>query len=189
MSLGLPVAALLLAAMVVADFFVPVLPSATLIAALAGFLAGDAVLIAALIAWAALASWLGDLLGYRVLRRTRARMRRPIGPGEAVRLELKLRAALRRRPLGTTVAARFLPAGRTALAWTAVVTPDYPHARMSAVAAVAWACGMVGAGLLVGGVLGSGLVSAAVTACAVAAAGAVLGRRYKGAWPGARGRA
>lgn len=180
MSLGVPLAVLLVAAMIVADVYVPVLPSASAVAALAGFLAGDAVLIAALVAGAASASWLGDLLGYRVLRRARARMRRPLGPAEAVRLELKLRAALRRRPCATTVAARFLPAGRTALAWTAAVTPDYRHARMSAVAAAVWAAGVVGAGLLVGGAAGSGPVSAAAAGLAVAVAGAVLGRRLRG---------
>ncbi|SDD03686.1 hypothetical protein [Glycomyces harbinensis] len=188
MSVSLPVAAVIVAALIIADFFVPMLPSATMIAALAGFLVGDAFLIAALIAWAASVSWLGDVLGYRVLRHVRARMRRPIfSSAKVTRLEIKLRATLRDHPRGTTVIARFLPAGRTALAWVAVATPDYPHARMSALAAGAWASCTVGVGLLVGWVFGAGLLSAATTATAVAALSVALGWWFKGARSGSGG--
>lgn len=181
MSLGLPLAALLLAALIIADFFVPMLPSATLVAAAAGFLVGDPLLIAGLIAWAAAASWLGDVLGFHVLRRTRARMRRPIFDSARItRLEIKLRTTLRRRPHRTTVVARFLPAGRTALAWAAAATPDYPHSRMSAVAAAAWSSHMVGVGLLIGWLFGAGPLAAATTATSVAAMTVVLGWWYKG---------
>lgn len=183
MSLGLPLVALLLAALIIADFFVPMLPSATMIATLAGFLVGDTLLIVGLIAWAAAASWLGDVLGFHVLRHARARMRRPIFDSARItRLEIKLRATLRRRPHWTTVVARFLPAGRTALAWAAVATPDYPHSRMSAVAAAAWSSHIVGVGLLIGWLFGSGLLAAATTATSVAAMTVVLGWWYKGAF-------
>jgi membrane protein DedA with SNARE-associated domain len=175
MSLSLPIAALILAALVIADFFIPMLPSATMIAALAGYLAGDPLLIAALIAWAASASWLGDLLGYHALRHTRARMRTPIpASANATRLEIKLRATLRHRPYSTTIIARFLPAGRTALTWAAVTTTDYPRARMSAIAAAAWAAITVGLGLLIGSIFGAGLWSAATTATAACALSAAL---------------
>ncbi|WP_051704072.1 hypothetical protein [Glycomyces sp. NRRL B-16210] len=180
--MSLPVAALILAALVIADFYVPVLPSATTLATLAGLLAGDLLLIAALIAWAAAASWLGDLLGYQVLRR--ARTHRPIRPSsKAARLERRLRATLMKRPCATTVLARFLPAGRTALAWAAVAAPDYRHARMSALGAVVWACGTVGVGLLIGRVFGAGLMSAAAAATSVAAVSVVLGWWYAGSRP------
>jgi membrane protein DedA with SNARE-associated domain len=180
--LSLPIAALLVAALIIADFFVPMLPSATVVAALAGFLAGDPLLIAALIAWAASASWFGDLLGYQVLRHTRSRMRTPIfNSAKVIRLEIKLRATLKHRPHWTTIIARFLPAGRTALAWAAVATPDYPHSRTAAVAAGVWACWTAGIGLLVGWVFGAGLLSAATTATAVAALSVVLGWWFTGA--------
>jgi membrane protein DedA with SNARE-associated domain len=182
MSLGLPITALILAALVIADFFLPMLPSASLIATLAGFFIGDPLLIAALIAWVASASWIGDLIGFRVLRHTRAKTRTPIlNSAEVARLEIKLRATLRHRPHWTTIIARFLPAGRTALAWAAVATPDYPHSRMAAVAAGVWACWTVGIGLLVGRLFGAGLLSAATTVAAVAALSVVLGWWFTGA--------
>lgn len=179
-SLGLPLAALLLAALVVADFFVPMLPSATTIATAAGFLVDDLWLIAALIACSALASWLGDVLGHRVLRHARTRLRRPLpGAAKVAEIEARLRETLHRRPRGTTLIARFLPAGRTALAWAAVDAPGYRHGRMAAMAAIAWACYMVGLGLLIGWLLGPGLYSAATTVSSVAAAGFVLGWWFK----------
>jgi membrane protein DedA with SNARE-associated domain len=166
---------LVLTALVVADFYLPMLPSATMVAALAGLLAADPALVAALIVWAAAASWLGDLLGYQALRRTRARMRAPIPRSASLtRLEIKLRSSLKDRPRRTAVVARFLPAGRTALAWAAVAAPDYPHSRMSALAALAWAAVTAGLGLLIGTVFGAGLWSAASTATTVAALSAAL---------------
>lgn len=185
MNAALALTALILAALIIADFFLPMLPSATMIAALAGLLVGDAVLIAALIAWAATASWLGDRLGYHAFRHARARMRTPVlHSARITRLEIKLRETLRHRPHATTIVARFLPAGRTALAWAAVATPDYPHASMSAIAAGTWALGMTGIGLLIGAIVGPGLLSAATTVTSVAALTAVLGWWCTGARPG-----
>ncbi|MCH7230351.1 hypothetical protein L0U85_05695 [Glycomyces sp. L485] len=176
MSLSLPVVALLLAALVIADFFVPMIPSATTVATIAGFLVGDTLLIVTLIAWAALASWIGDVLGFHALRHARARMRRPIfNSAKITHLEIKLRGTLRRRPRRTTVVARFLPAGRTALAWAAVATPDYPHGRMAAIAGAAWASYMVGVGLLIGWLFGAGLLAATTTVTSVVALSLVLG--------------
>lgn len=187
--MSLPVAALILAALIIADFFVPMLPSATMIATLAGFLVGDALLIAALIAWAAAASWLGDLLGYRILRSARARMSGPVlASAKAARLEGRLQVTLRDHPCATTVVARFLPAGRTALAWAAAATPGYRHTRMSALAAGVWACGTVGVGLLIGWVFGAGLLSAATAATAVAAFSVALGWWFTPARPKRVGR-
>lgn len=187
MSLSLPIAALILAGLVIADFFIPMLPSATMIAALAGFLADDPFLIAALIAWAASASWLGDLLGYHALRHARARMRTPIpASAKVTRLEIKLRATLRHRPYSTTIIARFLPAGRTALAWAAVTTPDHPRARVSAIAAGSWAAITVGLGLLIGSIFGAGLWSAATTATAACALSVALTWWFKTARTGGR---
>ncbi|GAB3651405.1 DedA family protein [Glycomyces tarimensis] len=176
MSISLPIVALLLVALVIADFFVPMVPSATTIATIAGFLVGDTLLIASLIAWAAFASWLGDVLGYRALRYTRGRMKRPIfGSARITLLEIRLRGTLRRHPRWTTVVARFLPAGRTALAWAAVATPGYAHSRMALIAGAAWASYMVGVGLLIGWIFGAGLLSAATTITSIAALTIVLG--------------
>ncbi|WP_199036597.1 hypothetical protein [Glycomyces salinus] len=178
---SLPLVALLLAALVIADFFVPMVPSATTIATISGFLVGDPLLIAGLIAWAAGTSWLGDVLGCRALRYFRGSMRRPVLRSATItHAEIKLRETLRLRPVRTTLVARFVPAGRTALAWAAVATPDYRHAAMAAFAGAAWASYMVGVGLLIGWVFGAGLLSAATTVTSVAALSVALGWWFKG---------
>lgn len=181
MSLTVAIVAVLLAALVIADFFVPMLPSATTIATLAGFLIGSPVLLVILVVGSACASWAGDVLGYRTLRHARGRMKRPIlSSAKITRLEIRLRSSLRRHPRRTTLVARFLPAGRTALAWAAVVTPDYRHAQMSLLAGIAWAAYMVGVGLLIAAVFGPGLLSAATTITSVAALSVVLGWWFRG---------
>ena len=181
LSLGLPVLALLLAALVVADFFIPMLPSATLIATLSGFLVERPALAAGLIACTAVASWLGDVLGYRALRGARGRFSRLLASPKAARVEARIQATLERSPVRTTLVARFLPAGRTALAWAAVSAPAYRHGRMAALAAFLWASYMVGLGLCIGWLLGPGLYSAATTITSIAAATAVLGWWFQGA--------
>ncbi len=173
--------ALLLAALVIADFFVPMLPSATTIAALAGFLVGNTALIVGLVLCAATASWLGDVLGYRALRLTRVKWRRPFfGSAKVAALEARLRATLMRHPGPTTLVARFLPAGRTALAWAATAVPDYRHGLMAAVAGVLWACYMVGMGLLIGWIFGPGPLSVVTTMTSIAAGSITLGWWFKG---------
>lgn len=180
MSFSLFVAALLLAALVIADFFVPMLPSATTIAAIAGFLIGNTVLIATLVVCVAAASWIGDVLGYRVLRFTRRKWRRPLfGSAKAAALEARFRQTLTRHPGVTTLVARFLPAGRTALAWAATATPGYRHGLMAAMAAVIWACYLVGIGLMIGWIFGPGLLSVATTITSVAAGSVVMGWWFK----------
>lgn len=181
MTLTLPVVAMLLAALVIADFFVPMLPSATTIAALAGFLVGNLAMIAGLVLCAALASWIGDVLGYRALRLTRARWRRPFfGSAKVAALEARFQETLLRRPGTTTLVARFLPAGRTALAWAATAAPGYRHGRMAALAGIVWACYIVGMGLAIGWIFGPGLLSVATTITAVAAGGVVMGWWFRG---------
>ena len=173
--------AMLLAALVIADFFVPMLPSATTIAAIAGFLVGDTAMIAGLVLCAAAASWLGDVLGYRALRRTRARFgSRFLGSAKIAELEARFRKTLTKRPRTTTVIARFMPAGRTALAWAAVAAPDYRHGRMAALAAVVWGSYIVGLGLLIGWAFGPGLFSVGMTITTVVASGFVLGWWFHG---------
>ncbi|HLU29802.1 MAG TPA: hypothetical protein VKZ65_15330 [Glycomyces sp.] len=181
MTLTLPVAAMLLAALVIADFFVPMLPSATTIAAIAGFLVGNLALIAGLVLCAALASWIGDLLGYQALRLTRTRWRLPfLGSAKVAALEARFQRTLLRRPGTTTLVARFLPAGRTALAWAATAVPAYRHGRMAALAGLVWACYIVGMGLAIGWVFGPGPLSVATTITAVAAGGVVVGWWFRG---------
>ncbi|WP_051326049.1 hypothetical protein [Glycomyces tenuis] len=181
MALTIPIAAMLLAALVIADFFVPMLPSATTIAAVAGFLVGNVMLIAGLILCAAIASWAGDVLGYRALRLTRTRWRRPFfGSARVAALEARFRETLLRRPGVTTLVARFLPAGRTALAWAATAAPGYRHGRMAAMAGVIWACYLVGMGLVIGWIFGPGLLSVATTITTIAAGSVVLGWWFRG---------
>lgn len=190
-ALGLPVVALLLTVLVVGDFFVPMLPSATTIATLSGFLVGEPALVAGLIACAAAASWLGDVLGHRALRGARSRFAAPLAASRRfARVEARILATLERHPVRTTLIARFLPAGRTALAWAAVSSRDYRHGRMAALAGVLWGSYMVGLGLFIGWLLGPGLYSAATTITSVAAATAVLGWWFQGSrgGPGVLGR-
>ena len=181
MTLTIAIAAVLLAALVIADFFIPMLPSATTIATLAGFLIGSPMLLIVLLAGSAFASWAGDVLGYRALRHARSRVQWPIlASAKVTRLEGRLRESLRRHPHWTTIVARFLPAGRTALAWAAVDTPEYRHARLALMAGIAWAAYMVGLGLGLAALFGPGLLSAATTITSVVALSVVLGWWFRG---------
>ncbi|THV33513.1 DedA family protein [Glycomyces buryatensis] len=176
MTFSLPVVALVLTALVIADFFIPMVPSATTIAAIAGFIVGNWVLIAALVLWAAASSWLGDVVGFRTLRLARANWHwRVRGSAKVAALEERLRSTLTRHPNLTTLVARFVPAGRTALAWAATGAPEYHHTRMAALAAIAWSSYIVGLGLLIGWIFGAGVFSVAMTITSIAAGGFVLG--------------
>lgn len=181
MTFAVPIAAMLLAALIIADFFVPMLPGATTIAAVAGFLLGSPVLIAGLILCAAGASWLGDVLGFRAMRVARSRWRRPFfGSAKVAALEVRFSATLLRHPKATTLIARFLPAGRTALAWAATAVPAYRHGRMAALAGLVWACYLVGMGLAIGWIFGPGLLSVGTTITTIVAGSVVLGWWFKG---------
>jgi membrane protein DedA with SNARE-associated domain len=167
---------LIVVGLVVADFFLPVLPSATIVAVAAGYALGEPLVIVALVMCAAGASWLGDVLGYRVARLSRSRRNPDAPPTRTVpKLEARLRRTLMRYPYRTALLARFMPAGRTALAWVAAVEPRFRHGYMSAMVAGVWACYTVGLGLFIGWLLGPGLFSTATTATTIAAVGLAVG--------------
>lgn len=186
-------AMLILVGMVVADFFVPMLPSATLVTAAAGLVFGNPVLIVVLLVGAAAASWLGEFLGYRVFRRIRAglarrspRLVRGLVHGTVAKFETLLERTISDHPYRTTMVARFLPAGRTALAWAAAGTPNPPYARMAALGGALWAVYSVSLGLVIAWIAGPGLQSLIGSVVTVAAVGLVLGwfaRRWQRTHP------
>ena len=175
-------AMLILIGMVVADFFVPMLPSATLVTAAAGLVLGNPPLIGVLLVCSAAASWLGEFLGYRVFRRIRAglarrspRLVRGLLHGTVAKFETLLERTISDHPYRTTMVARFLPAGRTALAWAAAGTAKPPYARMAALGGALWAVYSVGLGLVIAWIAGPGIQSLIGSVVTVAAVGLVLG--------------
>jgi membrane protein DedA with SNARE-associated domain len=175
-------AMLILIGMVVADFFVPMLPSATLVTAAAGLVLGNPLLIGVLLVCSAAASWLGEFLGYRVFRRIRAglarrspRLVRGLVHGTVAKFETLLERTISDHPYRTTMVARFLPAGRTALAWAAAGTAKPPYARMAALGGALWAVYSVGLGLVIAWIAGPGIQSLIGSVVTVAAVGLVLG--------------
>lgn len=174
-------AMLILIGMVVADFFVPMLPSATLVTATAGLVLGNPLLIIVLLVGAAASSWLGEFLGYRLFRTVRAglahrspRLVHGLVQGTALKLEALLERTVSTHPYRTTMVARFLPAGRTALAWAAAGTQRPPYARMAALGGVLWAVYSVGLGLAIAWIAGPGLQSLVGSVVTVGAVGLFL---------------
>jgi membrane protein DedA with SNARE-associated domain len=186
-------AMLILIGMVVADFFAPVLPSATLVTAAAGLVFGNPLLIGVLLVGAAAASWLGEFLGYRLFRALRTglarrspRVVRGLVTGTVAKLETLLQRTISDHPYRTTMVARFLPAGRTALAWAASGTAKPPYARMAALGGALWAVYSVGLGLMIAWIAGPGLQSLAGSVVTMTAVGLFLGwlaRRWQRTHP------
>ncbi|MCD0442847.1 VTT domain-containing protein [Glycomyces sp. A-F 0318] len=179
-------AMLILIGMVLADFYLPMLPSATLVTAMVGLVFGNPLLVGVLLVGAAGSSWLGEFLGYRVFRAIRAGLRRRApravaGPADRVvrRTVVKLEGLLQRtivdHPYRTTMVARFLPAGRTTLAWIAAGATRAPYARMAALGGALWAVYTVGLGLLIVWIAGPGWESMIGSVVTVLAVGVVLG--------------
>lgn len=191
-------AMLILIGMVVADFFAPVLPSATLVTAAAGLVFGNPLLIGVLLVGAAVASWLGEFLGYRLFRTVRTGLARrspravrgritgAVVKGTIAKLEALLRVTISDHPYRTTMVARFLPAGRTALAWAAAGTAKPPYARMAALGGALWAVYSVSLGLVIAWIAGPGLQSLVGSVVTMAAVGLFLGwlaRRWQRTHP------
>ncbi|SDK81057.1 membrane protein DedA, SNARE-associated domain [Glycomyces sambucus] len=179
-------ALLILIGMITADFFVPMLPSATLVTAAAGLVLGNPWLILVLLVGAAGSSWFGEFMGYKVFRAVRAGLRRrPTGfaarvaqrtvGGAVLKLEKLLQGSVERHPYRTTIVARFLPAGRTTLAWIAAGAGRVPYGRMAALGGVLWAVYTVSLGLLIAWIAGPGLQSLLGSVLTVLAVGFVLG--------------
>ncbi|SDE17895.1 hypothetical protein [Glycomyces harbinensis] len=146
---------------VLADFFIPMMPSSAFVTTAVGLVFGDPVLIALVLAGAAGASWLSEFLGYQAFKALRTGRRRR-GPRvlksliarTAVRVEGAAQQAMVAHPYRATVVARFLPAGRTGLAWLAAGSTGVPYVRMAALGAVLWSVYAVGLGMLAAWIAG-----------------------------------
>jgi membrane protein DedA with SNARE-associated domain len=135
-----------------------------------------------LLVGAAAASWLGEVLGYHVFRRIRAglarrrpRLVRGLVSGTVATLETLLERTISDHPYRTAMVARFLPAGRTALAWAAAGTSKPPYARMAALGGALWAVYTVSLGLVIAWIAGPGLQSLVGSVVTIGAVGLVLG--------------
>ncbi|GAA2595483.1 DedA family protein [Streptomyces axinellae] len=184
-----------IAASVLLDVFVPLLPSGVLViaaaTAAAGTTAADAAdlpsaaarhatggehyaEIALLVLCAAVASVLGDLVAWRLAWRGGARFDRAIARSRRlVRAQEKLGQALTRGGGALVVLARFAPAGRSVVSLTAGAA--HRSARdfvpWSALAGLAWAAYSVGLGCLGGQWLGASWLGTVVSVFALFAAG------------------
>jgi membrane protein DedA with SNARE-associated domain len=201
-----------IAASVLLDVFVPLLPSGVLVVAAATAVAGTTAAdaadlpsharraaesphlpeIVALVLCAATASVVGDLVAYRLARRDGGRVGRALSRSAHLRAaQEKLGHALASGGGGALVVlARFAPAGRSLVS----IGAGAAHRRVkdfvpwSALAGLAWAAYSVGLGYFGGRWLGASWLGTAVSVLALFAAGAfaacVLRRRPRGE-PGA----
>lgn len=173
------------AASVLLDVFLPLLPSGVLvIAAATAAAAGTGAAgqmntvpdIVALIAIAATASVLGDLAAFRLARRGGVRLDRALARSRRLRdSQESLGRALTRGGGPLVVLARFAPAGRSLMSLGAGATTDRrtrDFLPWSAAAGVAWACYSVGLGYFGGHWLGANWLATGVSVLALFAAGA-----------------
>ncbi len=183
------------------DVFLPVLPSGALVITAATVAAGTAADAAGLPApsadahlpqapllllCAAGASFLGDLLAYRVARHGGRRFHDGIARSRRlVAAQARVGKALERGGGPLVVLARFAPAGRAVVTLGAGVTRRRPREFLpwSALAAVAWAGYSVGLGYLGGHLLGASWFSTGLSLLALAAAGALAAHRLRPAEP------
>ncbi|MDI3405879.1 DedA family protein [Streptomyces cavernicola] len=176
------------AASIVFDVFLPLLPSGLLVimaatAAAAGSGATDAAAdrmahqvpdLLVLGACAALASVLGDLAAYRVAWRGGERLDRAIARSRRLSsAQERLGAALAKGGGALVVIARFAPAGRSVVSLGAGATHRAIREFLpwSLVAGVAWAAYSVGLGYFGGHWLGAGWLATGVSLLALFAAG------------------
>lgn len=197
--IGTPWIYALVAVSVLLDVFVPVLPSGVLVVAAATAAAGTAAAgsaaagassavqaagaahllqMLALVACAASASVVGDLVAYRLAWRGGARLDRAIARSRRLtNAQQRLGQALSRGGGTLVVLARFAPAGRSVVSLTAGAA----HRRAkdfvpwSALAGVAWAVYSVSLGYLGGQWLGASWLATALSVLALIAAGSLAG--------------
>lgn len=183
---------LIIGASVLLDVFLPVLPSGVLVitaataAAGAGTAAGAAGVppgdqpgvpdLLPLVLCAATASFLGDLMAYRLARRGGTRIERALTRSRRLTAaRARLGSALTHGGGLLVVLARFAPAGRSLVSLGAGAT----HRRTSeflpwsALAGLMWAGYSVGLGWFGGQWLGATWIATAVSVCALFLAGAV----------------
>ncbi|MER5937011.1 VTT domain-containing protein [Streptomyces sp. NPDC001928] len=172
---------------VLLDVFLPVLPSGVLVitaataaaagsGAATGQVPGEVPDILALTLCAATASVLGDLVAYRLAWRGGARLDRAIASSRRLTsAQERLGTALARGGGALVVLARFAPAGRSVVSFSAGAT--HRSARdflpWSALAGLAWAVYSVALGYFGAQWLGATWMATAVSVAALFAAGAV----------------
>ncbi|WSU49635.1 VTT domain-containing protein [Streptomyces sp. NBC_01092] len=172
---------------VLLDVFLPVLPSGVLVitaataaaagsGAATGQVPGEVPDILALTLCAATASVLGDLVAYRLAWRGGARLDRAIASSRRLTsAQERLGTALARGGGALVVLARFAPAGRSVVSFSAGAT--HRSARdflpWSALAGLAWAVYSVALGYFGAQWLGPTWMATAVSVAALFAAGAV----------------
>lgn len=172
---------------VLLDVFLPVLPSGVLVIAAATAAAGTRTAIGAtsgagavahflaLVACAASASYLGDLVAYRLARRGGGRFGRTIARSRRLaRAQARLGAALTRGGGMLVLIARFAPAGRSVVSLGAGATQRKAAEFLpwSALAGVAWAGYSVSLGYFGGQWFGTTWFGTGVSVLALFAAGA-----------------
>lgn len=183
-----------IAASVLLDVFVPVLPSGVLVVAAATAVAGTTAAgaaelpshakqavaaahvqeILALVLCAAAASVLGDLVAYRMARRGGGRFDRALARSRRLRLaQERLGRALAGRGGALVVLARFAPAGRSVVSLTAGAAHRRPKEFVpwSALAGFTWAAYSVALGYFGGRWLGATWLGTAVSVLALFAFG------------------
>ncbi|GAA3797289.1 DedA family protein [Streptomyces phyllanthi] len=183
----------LVAASILLDVFVPILPSGVLVITAAtaaaastatGAAAEDVPDLLVLLLSAATASVLGDLVAYRVARRGGERLDRAIARSRRLTTaQERLGAALARGGGALVVLARFAPAGRSVVSLGAGAA----HRRVreflpwSILAGIAWAAYSVALGYFGAHVLGTSWVATAVSVGALFGAGAGAAYLVRGA--------
>lgn len=171
----------LVAASIVLDVFVPVMPSGVLLisAATAGTAAGgtNGILgVIVLLLCAATASTLGDLAAYRLAWRGGDWLDHRVANSRRLSTAQEVLGAVLARGGGTLVVlARFAPAGRSVVSLTAGAS----HRRVreflpwSALASLVWAAYSVGLGYAGGQWLGAGWLGTATSAVALVGSGSI----------------
>ncbi|WP_431966291.1 DedA family protein [Actinacidiphila sp. bgisy160] len=170
----------LVAAFIVLDVFLPVMPSGVLLisAATAGTAAGDNGIldVVALLLCAAVASTLGDLAAYRLAWRGGEWIDQHVAHSRRLSTAQEILGTVLARGGGALVVlARFAPAGRSVVSLTAGAA----HRRIreflpwSALAGLAWAAYSVGLGYAGGQWLGAGWLGTATSAVALCGSGSL----------------
>ncbi|MFE2542464.1 DedA family protein [Actinacidiphila glaucinigra] len=170
----------LVAASIVLDVFLPVMPSGVLLisAVTAGTAAGgnDLLDVLALLICAAVASTLGDLAAYRLAWRGGDWIDQHVAHSRRLSTAQEILGAVLSRGGGALVVlARFAPAGRSVVSLSAGAA----HRRIreflpwSALAGLAWAAYSVGLGYAGGQWLGAGWLGTATSAVALVGSGSL----------------
>ncbi|MFB4319612.1 DedA family protein [Actinomadura sp. 21ATH] len=143
---------LIVCAFVAVDAFLPLVPSETLLIAVAALAPTGRPHLAVLVAVTIAGALAGDGISYHLGRRVLGRRDRPPRRPRLRAAHERARRALARRGATAIITARFIPGGRTAITLAAGAT-GYPAAAFwahAAVASAAWSVYITGLGFLGG---------------------------------------